>query len=94
MADPVTDEEIESDRALYHDIPRHHIARYIARIDAERAAREMAEARVKVLGWALGRIDSLLPTAEHLPGLANDALRGLLLMIGDQVAALKEPSNG
>lgn len=90
MADvkPATDVEIDAIRAglpstAFLFSPAHQVMMLIARIDAERAARERAEN-------ALRRIDSLLPDPDHLSGMADAALRGLLLMIGDQVAAERD----
>ena len=80
-AKPATDAMIESDRAVYGAVLGHNVARYIARIDAERAARLAAEAQL----WKPG--DPRCDACDN--GIANAWT--YCAWCG---TALKEPANG
>lgn len=109
MAEPATDAEIEVARRQMRVGTNVELAlKIIARIDAERAARERAEARVKVLKGALLDATANLAGAasayarfavRHQKRPAPDALfstrkRDFEKAVARARAALKEPSNG
>lgn len=101
MADvvsPLADALIDTLRATLSDTPHLMLARAVARIDAERAARETAEARVKVLEAALRPCIPALTTGSEAcrETFCHKAAHYLDELAASAAAALKarEAGNG
>lgn len=98
-AKPATDAMIESDRAVYGAVLGHTIARYIARIDAERAVLAAAKARVKALTEALYGVAATFDSYAAMHDAKGTAEAKLKAEANREHArkaraALKEPANG